>query len=589
MFYISKLIVTTISLLALVLSSHANILRYDSIHHPTSVNSDRGMVVAQEKIASQVGANILGMGGNAIDAAVATGFALAVTYPQAGNIGGGGFMLIHLAKENKTIALDYREMAPALAYRDLFLDDNGDVDNQKARFSALATAVPGSVKGLVHAQQRYGKLTLKQVMQPAIDLALNGFSISPTQAFSFQRVSKRLKQYKTSSQYFLKGDGTSYTEGELFKQPVLGETLQRVAETNGDDFYTGKTAKLLIEEIERQGGIMTLEDLKNYRVVERKPLTGNYRGYTVVSMPPPSSGGVHIVQMLNILQHWDLKSLGSNSSEYLHRLIEVMKLAYVDRSVYLGDSDFFPVPIEKLTSKEYATALFNRINLEKAKRSKEMEPGLGPLNGKDWDSSTYQLIRESRQTTHFNVFDKEGNVVANTYTLNFSYGNGIAVSGAGFLLNNEMDDFSAKPGAPNGYGLVGAEANAIEAKKRPLSSMSPSIVLKGKQPILAVGAPGGSRIITSTLQTIINVIDFEMNIAEAIATPRIHHQWLPDVVATEKGLSPDTVVLLQDKGHILRPTRWTIGKVQGIHWNNGRLSGFSDPRWPDGGVGVEPD
>lgn len=555
--------------------------------HP--VTSNKGMVVSQEAIASRVGADILSKGGNAVDAAVATGFALAVTLPQAGNLGGGGFMLLHLAgsektPSGKTIAIDYREMAPASVNKNLFLDQNGDVDNQLARFSHLSAGVPGTVAGLIHVLKHYGTMDLAQVLAPAIELAEQGFEISPSLAYSLYKAKPRLKKHSASAQYFFKKNGTSLQEGDIWQQHDLAATLQKIANEGKNGFYRGSVADLIIAEIKRGRGVMTHKDLVSYRVVERSPIIGTYKGYTVASMPPPSSGGIHLIQMLNILEGWDLKSLGHNSAAYLHHLIETMRRAYADRSQYLGDPDFFPVPVKALTNKSYAKKLRTEIDEEKASISSQIKPGLSlprPISG--------SIPKESPQTTHFSVWDSVGNVVSNTYTLNFSYGSGIAVEGAGFLLNNEMDDFSAKPGVPNAYGLVGDEANAIEPLKRPLSSMTPTIVFKQssksgvKQPIMATGSPGGSAIITIVLQNILNHLEFGMNIAEATTAPRIHHQWLPDDVRLEPGISPDTLKILRDMGHNLQKTNRVMGRVQAItRGDDGQLFGVSDPRWPGG-------
>jgi gamma-glutamyltranspeptidase / glutathione hydrolase len=543
------------------------ILDYESRFHPSLGKG--GMVVSQEMLASEAGASILRQGGNAVDAAVATGFALAVTLPQAGNLGGGGFMLVHLAQANKTIAIDYREMAPALSHRDMFLDTQGEPDPELSRFSALSSGVPGTVAGLIHAHRHYGKLPLKTVMAPAIELAKRGFDVSYTLAWSLKRAQDRLKQHPASSRYFFGENGEPLSEGDRWRQPDLAKTLRRIADTNGEDFYTGQTAKLLVAEMARIGGTISREDLANYRVVERQPVTGTYRGYQVVSMPPPSSGGVHLLQMLNILEGWPLAELGHNSAGYLHRLIETMRYAYADRSRYLGDPDFVEVPAGHLIDKRYGHYLRDKILLDKATSSKQVAPNL-------------EAFEESPQTTHFSSWDEEGNVVSNTYTLNFSYGNGIAVTGAGFLLNNEMDDFSAKTGEANAYGLIGSDANAVAPGKRPLSSMTPTLVFRDGVPVLATGSPGGSRIITAVLQTVLNVVDFDMNIAEAAAAPRIHHQWFPDTTFLESGFSTDTLTLLEAMGHHLEITPWSIGKTQSLSREGDTFYGVSDYRWPGG-------
>lgn len=544
----------------------------DARFHP--VISDSGMVVSQEILASQVGADILSAGGNAVDAAVATGFALAVTLPRAGNLGGGGFMLVHLAEADKTIAIDYRELAPAEAYRDMFLDPEGDVDNQKARYSIHSSGVPGTVAGLIHAQEKYGRLTLKQVMQPAIELARDGFAVSADLADSLASRAERLQKDAASKGYFFKPLGGLYQRGEKFVQSDLSATLTRIAKTGSKEFYQGKTADLLVAQMQSSGGLISHQDLRNYQVVERQPVCGDYQQTRVCAMPPPSSGGVHLVQMLNILEGWDLKSLGHNSADYIHRLVESMRRAYADRSLYLGDPDFFPVPVAQLTDKNYATVLRDQIDPQLSSRSADVKPGLGV------SQPNPKAVKESTETTHYSTWDQWGNVVSNTYTLNFSYGSGISVAGAGFLLNNEMDDFSSKPGSPNGYGLVGGVANAIEPGKRPLSSMTPTIAFDASgQPILATGTPGGSTIITITLQMLLNVIEFDMGVAEATAAPRIHHQWLPDTVFFESGISVDSINRLKTMGHRVNDKSGRLGATQSIQRKTGsRLFGASDYR-----------
>ncbi|MDX2464065.1 MAG: gamma-glutamyltransferase [Porticoccus sp.] len=544
--------------------------------HP--IPSEAGMVVSQEAIASRVGADILSKGGNAIDAAVATGFALAVTLPQAGNLGGGGFMMVYLAESHKTVAIDYREMAPASADKVLFLDEQGNVDTNLARFSHRSAGVPGTVAGLIYALEEYGTMSIPEVIEPAITLARAGFTVSGPLSYSLKRATPRLKADKASARYFFRTDGDILQPGDLWVQSDLAKTLEKIAAQGVAGFYEGEVADLIVEEMARGNGIITHDDLVNYKVVERQPIMGDYRGYTLASMPPPSSGGVHLVQMLNILEGWKLDSLGHNSAAYLHRLIETMRRAYADRSEYLGDPDFYPVPVKALTDKAYAKRLREEIDLQKASLSSEIKPALSHLRA---------LPEESPQTTHFSVWDSQGNVVSNTYTLNFSYGSGIAVEDAGFLLNNEMDDFSAKAGIPNAYGLVGNTANAIEPRKRPLSSMTPTIIFKKSgsrlQPIMATGSPGGSTIITVVLQNILNRLEFGMNIAEATAAPRIHHQWLPDNVVVEPGIALDTIKILETMGHNILSSPRIMGRVQAITRDeDGPLSGVTDPRWPGG-------
>lgn len=537
--------------------------------HP--VIGDKGMVVSQEVIASRVGAEILEAGGNAIDAAVATGFALAVTLPRAGNLGGGGFMLVYLAEQNKTVAIDYREIAPAAADRDMFLNVEGDVDNTKARFSALSSGVPGTVAGLVFAQEKYGVLKLRDVLAPAIKLARHGFIVSPDLSDSLRSRYARLSKHKTTKGYFYKPDGGFYLPGDKLSQPDLGATLARIEAYGTDGFYKGKTAKLIVDQMQRSGGLISYKDLENYKVFERQPICGTYRAISLCAMPPPSSGGVHLVQMLNTLENWTISDYPHNSAAHLHLLVESMRQAYADRSLYLGDPDFVKVPVSELISKEYAKRLSLKIDQNTARSSKNIMPSV--------DLASLSTLKESEETTHFSVWDKDGNVVSNTYTLNFSYGNGIAVGGAGFLLNNEMDDFSAKPGAQNGYGLIGGDANSIEPFKRPLSSMTPTIVFdkKGK-PLIATGSPGGSTIITIVLQMIVNMIDYDMGVAEATAAPRIHHQWLPDVIYYESGISADTLEILKGMGHVVDDESSVLGATQSISLERGRLSGVSDTR-----------
>ncbi|GMU47469.1 MAG: gamma-glutamyltransferase [Porticoccaceae bacterium] len=543
------------------------IIDYSYRFHP--VVGEAGMVVSQEALASAVGARILERGGNAVDAAVATGFALAVTLPQAGNLGGGGFMLVHLAQSDKTVAIDYRELAPAGAHRDLFVGADGQVDTELARFSHRAAGVPGTVAGLLHAQERYGTLPLAEVLAPAIALAEEGILVTRALAFSLAEAKPRLTKSSAAAGYFLLPDGSAPPVGQRWRQKDLAKTLRQIAEGGRAAFYEGEIASKIVAEMAAHDGLITAADLAGYRVVEREPVRGSYRGYQIATMPPPSSGGVHLVQMLNILEGWDLAAQGHNSAAYLHRLIESMRRAYADRSRYLGDPDFVSVPVAELTAKDYAARLRAAIELERATPSSAVAPGL-------------EVPAESPQTTHFSVWDRQGNVVSNTYTLNFSYGSGIAVAGAGFLLNNEMDDFSAQPGAPNAYGLLGGEANAIAPRKRPLSSMTPAILVRDGKPVLATGSPGGPVIITAVLQTILNVVDFGMNVAEATAQPRIHHQWQPDEVYYEAGISPDTLKLLQGMGHRLVPSPRVLGRTQTIASDGAFYYGSNDTRWPEG-------
>tara|TARA_B100001113_G_C21107736_1_gene621711 strand:+ start:280 stop:1995 length:1716 start_codon:yes stop_codon:yes gene_type:complete len=547
------------------------IVEYNSINHP--VIDDVGMVVSQRMIASEVGAEILRKGGNAIDAAVATGLALAVVLPRAGNIGGGGFMVVYLKDEDRTIAIDYREKAPSAATRDLFLDENGNYDRQRAQFSLLSAGVPGSVAGLHHALTNYGTFSWEEILKPAIKLAEEGFSIPHDLAntLASKRYRERLSSNPAAAKVFFKQNKEIYSAGEILVQKDLASTLKELSKNGPKAFYTGKIAQLIVQEMERNGGLITLDDLKNYNVVERQPLEGSYKDFKIVSMPPSSSGGTHLIQMLNMLEDFPIKEMGFGSADTIHIYAEVMKRAYADRSKYLGDSDFYEVP-SSLTSKEYAKSLNKDISFDQVTPSSDISPG---------DPFPY----ESPDTTHFSVMDSYGNAVSNTYTLNFSYGSGKMIPGTGMLINNEMDDFSSKPGTPNGYGLLGSEANAIEGNKRPLSSMTPTIIFKDQKPYMVFGSPGGSRIITTVLQVALNVMEHEMNIAQAVHSPRMHHQWLPEVLMIEKGFGSDTENLLKEKGYKLYQSS-TMGSVQAIIKEGNYFYGSADPRRPGAGVAI---
>nr|WP_243638320.1 gamma-glutamyltransferase [Shewanella frigidimarina] len=528
------------------------------------IYAKHGMVSSQEALASQIGVDILKQGGNAVDAAVAVAYALAVTLPRAGNIGGGGFMLVHLAEQNKTIAIDYRETAPAKAHKDIFLDEQGNAVDKLSREHGLAVGVPGTVMGMELALKQYGTMKMAQVIKPAIKLAKDGILVTSDLSNSLAGLKSRITQWPSSAEIFYHADGSNYQVNELLKQPELAQSLSLIAQKGSKGFYQGETAKKIVSAVQNAGGIMSLTDLANYKVIEREPVRGNYRGYEVVSMPPPSSGGIHIIEMLNVLEQFPIDKLGHNTANTLHLMAETMKYAYADRSEYLGDPDFVNVPVKQLTSKEYAKEIASKIAINKTTPSSEIKPGnLAPY--------------ESDQTTHFSVIDKWGNAVANTYTLNFSYGSGLVAKGTGILLNNEMDDFSAKPGTPNGYGLIGGDANAVEGNKRPLSSMSPTMVMKDGKPFIVTGSPGGSRIINITLQMIMNVIDHNLNIAEATAAARMHHQWLPDFIWVEHTLNRDTISLLEAKGHKVK-VQESIGSTQSIMMTEQGLFGASDPR-----------
>ncbi len=542
--------------------------RYDSsnaIFHP--VYGKNGMVASEQGLATQVGLDILKQGGNAIDAAVAVGFALAVVLPNAGNIGGGGFMVLHDDKTGKDVAIDFREIAPAKASRDMYLDNQGNVIDGKSLFTHDASGVPGTVAGMEYALKKWGTMPLSKVLEPAIKLADKGFIVSDVLAQTLKEEKSTLGKWSASKAIFFK-NGEPLKSGDLLVQKDLAKSLRLIAKQGAKAFYQGEIATKIAKEMQSHGGTMTLEDLKAYKVVERQPIIGDYRGYKVVTMPPPSSGGVHLIEILNMLEHYPIKEDGVNSAKNIHHMAESMKLAYADRSEYLGDPDFVKIPVTGLTSKAYANERVKTIDDNKARLSSNIKPG---------KPQPY----ESDQTTHFSVMDKAGNAVAVTYTLNLNFGSGIVVEGTGILLNNEMDDFSVKPGVPNAFGLVGGAANAIEAKKRPLSSMTPTIVMKNNKPWLVTGSPGGARIITTVLQSVVNTIDHEMNPAEAIITPRVHHQWLPDELRVEEGISPDTIKLLQDKGHKV-VTKAPMGRIQIIQADDSGFYGYSDPRNPDG-------
>lgn len=537
----------------------------EDVFHP--VRATQGMVASVDVRATQVGVDILKQGGNAVDAAVAVGYALAVTHPQAGNLGGGGFMLLR-TKDGATTAIDFREMAPAGATRDMFLDEQGNPDSKKSLTSPLASGTPGTVAGLSLALEKYGSLPLNSVVRPAIKLAQEGFIVNDALADDLKTYGSEVLPHHENSKAIFWKDGEPLKKGDKLVQQDLANSLTMIAENGPDAFYKGEIARQIAQQMQQNGGLITTDDLAAYQAVERTPVSGEYRGYQIFSMPPPSSGGIHIVQILNILENFDMNKYGFGSADAIQIMAEAEKYAYADRSEYLGDPDFVNVPWQALTSKTYAKSIAGQIDINKAKPSSEIRPGkLAPY--------------ESDQTTHFSVVDKDGNAVAVTYTLNTTFGTGIVAGNTGILLNNQMDDFSAKPGVPNVYGLVGGEANAVGPKKRPLSSMSPTIVVKDGKTWLVTGSPGGSRIITTVLQMVVNTIDFGMNVAEATNAPRFHHQWLPDELRVEKGFSPDTLKLLEQKGQKVA-LKEAMGSTQSIMVGpDGELYGASDPRSVD--------
>lgn len=539
-----------------------------AIHHPNAGRD--GIVVAEEKLAAKIGADMLRAGGNAVDAAVATGFALAVTHPRAGNIGGGGFMLVHMAESDETVAIDYRETAPAAASRDMYLDTTGNVDEIAITRSYLAAGVPGTVAGLLHAHDRYGKLSRKTVMAPAIRLAENGWPLTYYQTAMIESHRELLTRDDEARRIFFTDDGDSYLPGDHFKRPDLARTLKAISRKGRDGFYQGRIAEKIADAMSANGGLVTREDLANYEVIEREPVEGQFRGYEIHSMPPPSSGGVHLIQMLNMLETRAPFANHGDSAPRLHFLAEIMRRAFADRAEHLGDPDFVDVPVAGLISDEYAENLVTQIDVDTASQSSDVREG-----------DPYAF--EGPDTTHFSVIDSDGNMVAKTYTLNLSYGTGIVIPGTGILLNNEMDDFSAAPGIANSYGLIGGEKNAIEARKRPLSSMTPTLVFKDGEPFLATGAPGGSRIITSVFNVIVNIIDRDMNIAEATDAPRIHHQWLPDVMLYEPGIGVETREALSAMGHEMQPFDWYARPATAMT-RQGWTYGYADSRIPGGGA-----
>jgi gamma-glutamyltranspeptidase/glutathione hydrolase len=534
----------------------------DTIH---SIAAEHGMVVAQEKISARIGADILKQGGNAVDAAVATGFAMAVTYPRAGNIGGGGFMVIHLRERGEDIAIDYRETAPGATTPEIFLGPDGKPDNAKSRDSALSIGVPGTVAGLALALEKYGsgKFTLAQLLQPAIMLARDGFVLSDDMADTLPAISRRLARWPASAKIFSHPDGTSLRQDDTLVQADLAATLTAIAEQGPRGFYQGPVAEKLATAVREAGGIMTSDDLKSYQPIIREPVRGTYRGYDIVSMPLPSSGGTVLLETLNILEGFPLGEMKQGSAASLHLLIEAMKRAYADRARYLGDPAFVNAPTTALMAKDYAAKQRASIDLDRATPASDVLAIKPP--------------REGSNTTHFSVVDSLGNAVSNTYTLNFPYGVGLVADGTGVLLNNELDDFTAAPGASNAFGLVGYEANLPGPGKRPLSSMSPTIVLKDGKPILVTGSPGGSRIISTVLQVIVDVLDYHMDVAAAVAAPRLHHQWMPDEVRIERGFPDDVLAALKAKGHqIVEPMGQT--SANSIAINESGLLGAPDPR-----------
>ena len=551
------------------------LFEYSAINHPVMGKS--GMVASHNALSSEIAAEILAKGGNAIDAGAALGFALAVTLPRAGNIGGGGFMLVHVAELNKTIAIDFRETAPAEATQGMFFDEDGNVVlDETYRFSHKSSAVPGSVAGLAHIVENYGTMSLAEVLEPAIRLARDGIAVTYDLAADLSR-SQRLKNNPASLKKFYKPDGSNYEVGEIFKQPDLAWTLSEIAKSGAEAFYHGSVAKKIVADMEAHNGLITMNDLSNYEVIEREPVRGTYRDYLIEAMPAPSSGGTHVIQMLNILENFPLAKMGPESADALHIMAESMKYSYADRSKYLGDPDFVEVPTETLVSKDYAKGIAAKISSERARASDEILPG-------------NLAIYESDETTHYSVADDQGNMVGNTYTLMFSFGSGVVIEGTGILMNNNMGNFTLRSDIPDAFGLMGSENNLIRPNRRPVSSMSPVLVSHNGKPMLMTGSPGGSKIISANMQMVLNVLEFGMNIADASVAPRIHHQWKPDVLEIEAGISPDTVSLLISKGQKIKFSQRSagMGSLQTVMWKDGLFYGFSDPRRPGAGaVGID--
>ncbi len=524
------------------------------------VRARHGMVVTRERHATEVGRKVLESGGNAVDAAVAIGFALAVTHPSAGNIGGGGFMLVRLA-DGRTTFIDFRERAPLAASRNMYLDASGKA-TQDSTIGYRAAGVPGTVRGLEYASQKFGKKPWGELVRPAADLAAKGFPLSYGQAQSLRSSARGLSRFPESNRIFLR-DGKHYEPGETFAQPELGRTLERIARIGAADFYEGETARLLAQDMKEHGGLITLEDLKQYKAIERRPMTGAYRGYTILTAPPPSSGGVGILQMLGVLEGTGFEKAGAGSATAVHYMAEAMRRYFADRSEHLGDPDFVKVPLTSLLDPNYIRKLRASIDPERATPSSGVHAA--------------RFSGESNETTHYSVADGEGNIAIVTYTLNGGYGSKVTAAGLGFLLNNEMDDFAPKPGEANMYGLIQGEANAIAPRKTPLSSMTPTIVLRDGKPFLALGSPGGPTIINTVLEVLVNVIDFGMNVQDAVNWPRFHHQWMPDELRMEPGYSPDTIALLEKRGYTVKREN-SQGEVAAIRFNSGWLEGAADPR-----------
>ena len=563
--YICFLLVLSINVSASEPIAYLNTLGYEPAQKEMAVGTN-GMVTTQHFIATSVGEKILNKGGNAYDASIAIAFTLAVVLPRAGNIGGGGFMVIYDKQSEKAYSIDYREKAPKKSNKDMYLNADGSFNDKKlSTFGYLASGVPGTVAGLWEVHEKFGSLPWDELLEDAIYYAENGFSISPYMADVLYKYNEKMSFYPETKNIF-QVDFPNFNDKKLI-QKDLAETLRIISLQGRDGFYKGEIAKKISYEMELNGGLITAEDLEAYNPVWREPITSIYRGNEIITMGPPSSGGVHIIQMLKILEKHNINELEHNSPKYINLLTEVMKYAYADRSKYLGDPDFFNVPVNKIIGDDYAQQIFENINLGTSTSSQDIYPGM-------------YLDNESHETTHFSVADIDGNVVSSTYTLNSTFGSGVVIKGTGILMNNEMDDFSAAPGIPNQFGLLGAKANEIEPQKRPLSSMTPTIIMKDGELFFTTGSPGGSRIISAVLQSILNIIDFEMNLEEATFAKRIHHQWQPDVLEIEFSIENEAKAELENMGYSIE-IKEPLTCIQTIMLSNNKYYGYGDFRRPD--------
>lgn len=563
--YFSCLLFITLSLSSSEPIAYLNTLGYEPAQKEMAYG-DNGMVTTQHFLATSVGEKILNKGGNAYDASIAIAFTLAVVLPRAGNIGGGGFMVMYDKDTSKAYSIDYREKAPEKSFRDMYLNEDGSFNNQNlSTFGYLSSGIPGTVAGLWEVHQKFGSLPWNYLLEDAIFYAENGFNISSYMADVLYNYNEKMSFFPETKKIF-QADFPDF-KNKKFLQKDLAKTLRIISLKGKDGFYKGDIAKKISEDMRANGGLITINDLKNYNPVWREPLVSSYRNNQIITMPPPSSGGVHIIQMLNILEKYNLNEFEHNSSDYINLLSEVMKHAYADRSKYLGDPDFYDVPVKKITSNQYANEIFKEINLGMSKSSSDIHPGM-------------YLNNESHETTHFSVADIKGNIVSSTYTLNSTFGSGVVIRGTGILMNNEMDDFSAAPGIPNQFGLLGAEANEIVPMKRPLSSMTPTIVMKEDELFFTTGSPGGSRIISAVLQSILNIVDFDMNLEKATFAKRIHHQWQPDILEIELSVNEKVKSELESMGYLVE-IKDPLTCIQTIMYEDGKYTGYGDFRRPD--------